>query len=114
MHEMGIAAEIIKIAESSIPEDFDGAVEKVNMRIGKMSSVVPESLKFCFDIASEDTRLKGADFVIEEIPVVFLCKECEKETEADGPQFSCKECGGKKIEIISGKELEITSIELED
>ncbi len=46
MHEMGIAAEIIKIAESSIPDDFDGAVEKVNMRIGKMSSVVPENMSY--------------------------------------------------------------------
>jgi hydrogenase nickel incorporation protein HypA/HybF len=114
MHEMGVAAQIIQIAESAIPEDYDGPVTKINVRIGKMSSIVPESLKFCFEVSSEDTKLKGAEFVVEEVPVVFLCKECKKETEADGPQFSCQACGGNSIKIVSGKELEITSIEIDD
>lgn len=114
MHEMGIAAQIVEIAVSAIPDDYDGPVKKVNIRVGKMSSVVPESLKFCLDVASEENRLKGAEYILEEVPVVFLCKDCNERTETDGPKFSCDKCESKNIEIVSGKELEITSIEIDD
>ncbi len=113
MHEMGIAMEIVEIATASIPENMkDVKVEKVNLRVGKLSAIVAESLKFCFEIIISDTPLAGAKLKIEEVPVLIRCNECAKEFIIENPVFRCKNCNSSDIKIISGRELEILSIEI--
>jgi hydrogenase nickel incorporation protein HypA/HybF len=113
MHEMGIALQIIEIATASIPPDMRAArVERVNLKIGKLSAVVPDSLRFCFDIVSKDTPLAGAALAIEETPVVARCKECDARWSIAEPVFTCRACGSGSLEILSGRELDIVSIEI--
>jgi hydrogenase nickel incorporation protein HypA/HybF len=115
MHEMGIAMQIIEIATSSIPSDIkDVKVEKVNIEIGKLSAIIPETLTFCFNIAIKDTKLAGAELIIEEIPVIALCQECKNRQTITEPVFICQTCKGKALKIISGRELDIKSIEIAD
>ena len=78
MHEMGIAMEIVDIAKASIPQDMQGArVQRVNLQVGKLSAIVPDSLRFCFDLVVKETPLEGAELAIEEVPVVARCKDCQ-------------------------------------
>ena len=115
MHEMGIAMEIIEIAEASIPAGMENVqVERVNLRIGKLSAIVPESLTFCFGVAVRETRLEGARLNIEQVPVVAMCKDCGAQWTIDEPAFACPQCKSGSIELISGKELDIVSIEVLD
>jgi hydrogenase nickel incorporation protein HypA/HybF len=113
MHEMGIALQIIDIATASIPPDMRSArVERVNLKIGKLSAVVPDSLRFCFGIASQDTPLAGAELAIEETPVVARCKDCDARWTIAEPVFTCQACNSGALEILSGRELDIVSIEI--
>jgi hydrogenase nickel incorporation protein HypA/HybF len=113
MHEMGIALQIVEIATASLPENLgDARVTAVNLKIGKLAAVVPESLRFCFDVAVKDTLLTGAKLVIEEVPVVARCKDCNAEWTIDEPVFICKTCQSGSLEILSGRELDIESIEV--
>ncbi len=113
MHEMGIVMEIIDIAAASIPDDLLGTpVERINLKIGKFSAVVPDSLRFCFEIASKGTVLAGAELHVEHIPVVARCKECDHEWTLEGAAFNCPECNSGSIDVISGRELDIESIVL--
>jgi len=115
MHEMGIAMQIIEIATSSIPTDEgDVRVERVNLKVGKLAAVVADSLRFCFEIAAKETPLEGAELAIDEIPVVARCKACHVEWTIEGPAFTCEKCGSGQIEILSGRELNIESIEISD
>lgn len=115
VHEFGIAANIIEIAVDSIPGDLNNIpIEKINLKIGKLSSVVPESLKFCFETMIPGTRLEGAKLSIEEAPVIAKCRECNFQWIVSEPVFICKKCGGGLIDIISGRELDICSIEIAD
>ena len=115
MHEMGIAQEIIEIVRSSIPADrADRRVETVNLKIGRLSAVVADSLRFCFDIAVKGTRLDGARLAILEIPVVARCKACGHQWTIEGPAFTCERCRDGNIELLSGRELDIESIEIAD
>ena len=115
MHEMGIAMQLVKIATDAIPKDMDKLqVEKVNLRLGKLSSVVPDSLKFCFEIIIKDTLLAGAKLYIEEIEVTARCNDCNTKWTITGPVFKCEKCKSGNIKILSGQELEISSIEIED
>ncbi len=113
MHEMGIALEVIDIARSSIPADVNSArIEKIYLKIGRLAAVVPRSLRFCFEIAAKDTVMAGAELVIEETPVVARCRDCRQEWTLDGPVFACEACQSGAVEIISGRELDIESIEI--
>ena len=115
MHEMGIAMQIIEIAVASIPVDLKNAqVKKVNIKVGKLSAVVPESLHFCFQIAAKDTPLYDAVLNIEEIPLKIRCTDCNAEWIANEPVFLCRKCNGKSVKMLSGRELDITSIEVVD
>ena len=115
MHEMGIAMQVVEIATASIPEHLKNSrVQGVYLKIGKLSSVVPDSLRFCFDIVSKDTAIAGAVLYIDEIPVTARCKSCDNHWTITGPAFSCPGCSSGSIELISGQELDISSIELED
>ena len=113
MHEMGIALQIVEIATASLPANLGEArVTAVNLKIGKLAAVVPESLRFCFDVAVKDTLLTGAKLVIEEVPVVARCKDCNAQWTIDEPVFICKNCQSGSLEILSGRELDIESIEV--
>jgi hydrogenase nickel incorporation protein HypA/HybF len=115
MHEMGIAMQIVEIATASIPDDVKNSrVQRVNLKVGKLAAVVPESLRFCFEIVAQDTPLSGAELVIEEIPVVARCNSCDAEWTIEGPVFSCQKCNSGDIELLSGRELDIHSIEISD
>lgn len=113
MHEMGIAQELINIAMASIPGDIDDPkVEKINLRIGKLAAVVEHSLTFCFEIITKETPLEGAHLDIFWVPVRIHCKTCNHEWEVDRPVFQCPECRDGEVEMLSGREIEITSLEL--
>ena len=93
MHEMGIALQIVEIATASLPADLSQArVAAVNLKIGKLAAVVPESLRFCFEVAIKDTPLAGAKLAIEDIPVVDKCNDCYEQWTIDETVFVCQKC----------------------
>jgi hydrogenase nickel incorporation protein HypA/HybF len=115
MHEMGIAAEIVRIAVDSIPEEMAGSkVVRVNLRLGRLSAVVSESLRFCFEIVAKETPAEGAQLEIQQVPVVARCHECDHQWEIETAAFGCPRCGSGAIDMLSGRELDIDSIELEE
>ena len=115
MHEMGIAMEIIRIARDSIPEDLKSPrIEAINLRIGKLAAVVPESLEFCFEIATKETPLEGARLLIEQVPVTARCNDCGAVWTAEQANFLCGKCGSGAVDLLSGRELDIVSIEVEE
>jgi hydrogenase nickel incorporation protein HypA/HybF len=115
VHEMGIALEVIDIATASIPKELpDARVTKVFLTVGRLAAVVPESLRFCFQVASERTRLAGAELVIEQVAVNARCRQCDHAWSIDTPAFRCPACDSGDIDIVSGRELDIRSIEIEE
>jgi hydrogenase nickel incorporation protein HypA/HybF len=115
MHEMGIAIRIAEIARDAIPADWaDPRVEAVCLKVGRLTAVVPESLSFCFDVVTRDTPLAGARLEIEDVPVIGRCRTCGARSRIDEPPFVCAGCGGERLELVSGRELLVQSIELAD
>ncbi len=115
MHEMGIAMEIVRIVQDSIPADLKNPrVRTVNLKIGKLAAVVPDSLKFCFEIATKDSPLDGVRLEIEEVPVTARCNDCDTTWTAEQPNFVCERCDGGTVDLLTGRELDIVSIEVEE
>ena len=115
MHEMGIALEIVEVAKSALPADIESPrVEQINLKVGRLSGVVADYLNFCLEVAVKDTPLEGAVIKIDEIPVVARCRQCEKQWEADDVVSVCPACRSTDLEILSGRELNVVSLDIEE
>ena len=113
MHEMGIALQIAEIAVASIPEELQHSrVERIHLKVGKLSAVVTDSLRFCFEVVTRETPLEGAELAVQEIPVTARCNDCRHEWTIETPVFSCSRCNSGAVELLSGRELDIESIEI--
>lgn len=108
MHELGIARNIVAIVSEHAGEN---RVKRVALDIGKLSAVLPESIRFCFDVCSKDTLLENATLEINEIPGRGRCKSCGAEINLDQLFGSC-DCGNLVITCIAGEELKIKEIEV--
>ncbi len=90
-------------------------VSAVHLKLGALSGVVKEALLGSFEMACEDTPLKGARLLIEELPVLIFCRTCEAQRPISSVQlFCCAECGTPSGEIVQGKELEVVALEIEE
>ena len=119
MHELSIVASIVdSVTETltTLPDSSRGArVLEVRLNVGALASVVPDSLEFCYGLASEGTPLEGSKLVIHLLPVVVHCGPCGLDAELEGVQsFRCPRCGEPSIDLRQGRELEFDSIEIEE
>jgi hydrogenase nickel incorporation protein HypA/HybF len=114
MHELSIAQNILEIVQQSVPKGQETAVRKIRIRIGQLSGVVPDSLDFCFGVMVNDTPMNRASLDIERVPTVSRCRDCAQGFQIEGMAFECPACRSSNLELISGRELEVAEIELED
>ena len=89
-------------------------VSRVEVKVGWLRQVVPDSLLFAFELVSAGTELEGAELVIEEVPARVRCRACAAETELSEFPAHCGECGGFDVDVTAGEELLVESIEVED
>ena len=80
----------------------------------RLRQVVPSSLAFAFGVLSRDTLCDGAVLEQEIVPARLHCADCAREWEIELPVFRCPSCGGAEVQVVSGDELEVESIEVEE
>ena len=111
MHEMSITQGIIDICESHAG---GRRVLSIDVEIGELSSVVPDAIEFCFEACSQGTMLQGAQLNIIRIPGRGHCLECAADTPLATMFGTCQQCGGYQITIISGEEMRVREIEVDE
>jgi len=111
MHELSIAQAVVTIAS----RHADGRrVRRVELTVGHLRQVVPAALEFAFTLLTDGTELEGAELVIEEVPVTGRCRACGAETTMSDFPLCCAACGGLDVELVSGEELLVDALELEE
>jgi hydrogenase nickel incorporation protein HypA/HybF len=109
MHELSLSSAVV----NTVVKHADGRqVEVVNLTIGRLRQVVPETLEFYFSFVARDTVCDGAKLNYEIIDARLHCNPCAKEWEIEIPAFRCPTCGGSDVEVASGNEFEVESIEV--
>ena len=114
MHELSIAQEIVDITVKSVPPEDYQRVKSIKIQLGEFSNIIPDSLAFCFNSIVDSSPVPNSRLVIEIIPLTVHCRTCDSELSINSSDFSCSRCGGTDIKIITGMELFIKEIELED
>lgn len=110
MHELGITQNIVAIVTEHAQQ---AKVKRVVLEIGQLSAIMPDAIRFCFDICSQGTVLDAAKLEIREIPGLGKCRVCGGEFNLD-IHFAICQCGSREIDIIAGEELKIKEIEVEE
>jgi hydrogenase nickel incorporation protein HypA/HybF len=113
MHELSIAISMIDqiLEESDNRGGLD--VEAVHLRLGVFSGVDKDALSFAWELACEGSPLAGSRLAIETIPLVIYCEACGRNRNPPSVyQLSCPDCGSPGQKIVTGREIEIASLEV--
>jgi hydrogenase nickel incorporation protein HypA/HybF len=112
MHELSIAMNIVDMAQEEA-DRRSVRVDAVYLDLGALSGVVKEALLFSYGVACQGTPLEGSRLIVKEVPIEIHCSACNKrQTLASMQWFCCPECGSPTSEVIHGRELVITALEL--
>jgi hydrogenase nickel incorporation protein HypA/HybF len=114
MHEYSLAQSIMQIVIAEAEKVSARKVTKVTLTLGELAGVLPDSLSFCFDLVTKGTIAVGALLEIEKVPLKGYCPHCEKAFFIMNHQYLCDQCGNGSIELISGQELQVSHLEIED
>jgi hydrogenase nickel incorporation protein HypA/HybF len=111
MHELSLSSAVL----ATTLKHADGRrVSAINLRIGRLRQVIPDSLEFYFEFVSRETVCEGARLEMEVIDARLRCRPCGTEWAIEIPAFRCPTCGGSGVEVASGDEFEVESIEVEE
>lgn len=112
MHELSLCQSIYAIVERA---SEGRQVIAVELAIGQLRQVVPDTLVHCWRLVTEETALAGSRLDIDHIPVSLRCRRCLGETTMDDEvSIACGRCGSVDTTVIGGEELLVTAVEVED
>lgn len=113
MHELSIAMSMIDMATDEVKNHGGTRVDALHLKLGRLSGVVRDALLFSWEVACYGTLLEGSRLIIEDIPVVVRCEKCREDRTLDSiNRLFCPVCKESTPEILQGKELEVTALEI--
>ena len=113
MHELGITENILQIALEHAEKAGAKRIRRIHLVVGKLSSIVDESVQFYFDFLSKGTSAEDAQLVFQKLPARFRCQSCGQEFGSQDGDWTCPNCRAPGPKIIAGREFYVESIEVE-
>jgi hydrogenase nickel incorporation protein HypA/HybF len=108
VHELGLTQEVVALADAAAA---GRRVTRVVLEIGKLSGVLPDAVRFCFDLCAEGTAVAGAALEIVEPAGRGRCRACGGEVAMDRPFGRCM-CGCSDLDWVAGDELRVRELEV--
>ena len=113
MHELSVTQSILSIVLEQAKAAKANRIAKINLTIGELSGIVDECVQFYFEIISKDTIAAEASLSFDRPPTKLRCRNCFATFSPDNLNWACPNCREQNIEIISGRECYVESIEVE-
>ena len=112
VHEAGLAQTALDIATKRARERGATRVHALLLRVGDLSGVVPEALRFALEALSAGTLADGARFEIEVVPVECRCSRCGRPFQPTDAVYACPICGTISSDVLQGHELTLHAMEV--
>lgn len=110
MHELSLCRSIHTVVEQA---RRGRDVQTIHLQVGQLRQVVPETLSYCWSLVSEGGPMARSTLRIDHVPVVLDCRECSARTTVEHALvLVCGQCGSGSIDIASGEEFLVTSIDV--
>jgi hydrogenase nickel incorporation protein HypA/HybF len=112
MHEVGIIESALEVIRREARAHQASRVTRVVMRIGAISGVDIDALRFGFEACTPGSIAAGAELEIEAVPARAHCKNCASDfTIESGFIFQCPRCAAFSGDVRSGRELDLARLE---
>ena len=108
MHELAVTQSVV---DTVTARTGDARVTTVRLEIGRLSGVVPDAIRMCFELVAAGTPLEGAALEISEPLGHARCRTCGTAFDTDDPILLCG-CGSADVEVSGGDQLRITTVEV--
>ena len=109
MHELSICRSIVDIVNRNAA---GREVRAVHLQVGQLRQIVPDTLVYCWSLVNDGTLLAGSTLEVESIPAAIRCRSCAATTTISAPVLVCGSCSGADVEIITGEEFLLTTLDL--
>ncbi len=106
-----ITKNLVSLLEDAVTPNEVGRVKTVYLEVGRLRYLVPEIMTTCFTQIKKSDKLKQAKLDLKVLPVKIRCLDCGKLSETDDNNFICSFCLSQNIDMVSGKEFILKSIE---
>ena len=113
MHELAVTENILEIALRHAREAGAQRVTGLYLVLGRLSSIVDDSVQFYWDIVSKGTPAEGARLHFRRIAVELQCRSCGRRYAPEGEDMACQACGSTRIEILTGEEFCLEAIDVD-
>ena len=113
MHELSIVEALLAQVQQATRAYPTKRVQAIRVRIGALRQVIPATLTFCFTAAVRGTPLESCRLEIEQLSATAVCRKCQQTFPVAENWFECPHCAEPGSELLTGNELELTSLELE-
>ena len=114
MHELALARSLIEMIDDYAHAHGARRVTRVQVRLGALSALT-RALYVSFHAAARRTSCEGAELHIEEVPLTVYCRFCDDVKTPSGPyNFRCPVCGHATPRVVTGREMQLVSIGLEE
>lgn len=113
MHELAVTQGILKICDEEKRKHNFLKVKEIRIKVGDLTGLVPSCIDYYFGIVSKGTVSEGAKIIVDKLPIIINCKECNYSGEIEKGEYGCPRCSSYSIKITNGKEFYIDSLEVE-
>jgi hydrogenase nickel incorporation protein HypA/HybF len=111
MHEAAIAYNAMEVILEKAKENNLVKINKVRVKVGELTGVMPDALRFAFESASRGTIAENAVLEIERVKPTAVCEECKITFDIDHFNKLCPSCGKFSSSILTGYELYVNTLE---
>lgn len=114
MHELGIAASILECVEAEARRRPASHISKVGIKLGELSGVDADALRFGFECLVKDTAFEPLALDIESVPRMQRCPQCGHQFRMTEYDPQCPACGEFMTQCVSGDQLDIAYMEVDE
>lgn len=112
MHELAVTESILDIACRHAAQAGATAVTDIYIVMGRLSSIVDDSVQFYWDMVSKDTLCANSRLHFERVPAELQCLDCATTYPMGAELSACPRCQSARIKVLRGDEFRLDSIEI--
>jgi hydrogenase nickel incorporation protein HypA/HybF len=112
MHEASIVESLINLVRENVPDPRQ--VRRVEVRVGMLTGVSPDSMQFYFEIMRDETLSPKAELAVALEPLRAHCESCGSDHSLSETVWLCPACGARSLAFRNGDELHLSSVEVDD
>ena len=104
MHEIGVVKQVVRTVEELVAENNVSKIDEIVLDIGELSLIIPKYVEDIYPVATEGTILEGTKLIMNVIPGMAECDDCDEIFNVIEHEGYCPNCGSFEKSILTGQD----------